>query len=293
MTLFSLIIFGLLALATLFIQIQILKDPSTERFKNRLRIFAWWIIFAICFCCFSLGLVGVTALSVSLMVWASLEFSQLLKLNKVKVIIVAGLIAAILISSMVIWPEISKFFFFITLLMAALSNYLPIRSKMFIPAFFLYYLFALSSIILIFILATSSEYESSYLLLVLFFIVAVNDIAQYVTGKIFGKTKIAPIISPNKTLEGIFGGLIVSGLLGVLLLTEILSISWIESLFITTCLSIAGFLGDLILSRVKRGLHIKDTGSSIMGHGGLFDRIDSLLLVIPIFGVLMVIGGYF
>ena len=116
----------------------------------------------------------------------------------------------------------------------------------------------------------------------LVFITQMNDVLQYIAGNLFGKRKIAPKISPNKTIEGFYGGLFGSMLLGAVM-------SWLTpfgvwvSMLVAAVISCLGLLGDLTLSAVKRDRHIKDFGSMIEGHGGILDRIDSLALSAPIF----------
>lgn len=126
------------------------------------------------------------------------------------------------------------------------------------------------------------------LVLLLIITAECNDIFQYLTGKMFGKRKIAPKISPNKTVEGFLGGLILTpvltNLLGWFLLPE-------RSILFYTLLGLGiaffGFCGDLFISRIKRRAGVKDTGRLIPGHGGLLDRVDSLIFSAPLFYWLM------
>lgn len=115
-----------------------------------------------------------------------------------------------------------------------------------------------------------------------------NDVFQYLTGKAFGKRKITPNISPNKTLEGFLGGLLLTtilcNLLGLLLLPNK---SFLLNSTIGILIGVLGFLGDIFMSYIKRDAGVKDTGNLIPGHGGLLDRIDSLMFITPIyFGLL-------
>ena len=121
----------------------------------------------------------------------------------------------------------------------------------------------------------------------MFFITAVNDIAQYVVGSTLGKMLFAPKISPKKTLEGVLGGMVVSSILSIVLMPSILSITLSTAAIFGGLTSIAGVLGDLTISKLKRSRSIKDTGTSIAGHEGLLDRVDSLLLIMPVFGILV------
>lgn len=115
-------------------------------------------------------------------------------------------------------------------------------------------------------------------------ITELNDVFQYLTGKIFGKKKIAPKISPNKTIEGFLGGVILSAILSTFLGLFLLPR---HNLFINfilgSSIAVLGFWGDLMMSYIKRKSKVKDTGNLIPGHGGLLDRLDSLILVLPVF----------
>lgn len=110
-----------------------------------------------------------------------------------------------------------------------------------------------------------------------------NDVFQYLMGKFFGKHKIVPQISPNKTLEGFIGGvfltIILSNILGFFLLKTDMATNSIIGLV----LGISGFCGDIFMSYLKRKTDVKDTGNLLPGHGGLLDRMDSLIFNAPIF----------
>jgi phosphatidate cytidylyltransferase len=115
-----------------------------------------------------------------------------------------------------------------------------------------------------------------------------NDVFQYLMGKFFGRRKIVPRISPNKTIAGCIGGIsltiILSNLLGYFLLPfqNFLYFSLFGLLF-----GILGFWGDVLFSYLKRKASVKDTGTLIPGHGGLLDRIDSLIFNAPVFYALI------
>ena len=117
-----------------------------------------------------------------------------------------------------------------------------------------------------------------------------NDVFQYLMGKFFGKRKIVPRISPNKTIAGCVGGIsltiILSNLLGYFLLPfqNFLYFSLFGLFF-----GILGFWGDVLFSYLKRKTGVKDTGTLIPGHGGLLDRIDSLIFNAPLFYALIIL----
>jgi phosphatidate cytidylyltransferase len=113
-------------------------------------------------------------------------------------------------------------------------------------------------------------------------ITAFNDVAQFICGRCFGKQKIASQISPNKTWQGLFGGIFISTLLSIafgqyLQLGGILFLALLGFL-----MSLGGFSGDMLFSAAKRFLGIKDFSTLIPGHGGILDRIDSLVVTAPL-----------
>lgn len=121
------------------------------------------------------------------------------------------------------------------------------------------------------------------LVLFLLFMTQCNDVCQYIWGKMLGRHKIIPKVSPNKTWEGFLGGLasitLLSGILAPLLTPLTFSYGLVAGIIISTC----GFFGDVVISAVKRDLQIKDSGSLIPGHGGILDRLDSLIYTAPLF----------
>jgi len=121
-------------------------------------------------------------------------------------------------------------------------------------------------------------------------IIVASDVAAYLFGRTFGKRKIFPIISPGKTWEGFLGGLTAAGIVGALL-GIFLGGEWaLGGVLIALLSGIAGVMGDLVESYVKRCAGVKDSGKILPGHGGILDRLDSHLFGLPIFvvGVMMI-----
>ena len=117
-----------------------------------------------------------------------------------------------------------------------------------------------------------------------------TDTFAYAVGKRFGRRKLAPSISPGKTLEGTLGGIvgaIGTGIIFFFVLMENNSVGVIGFKFwclIAASVAVMAVIGDLVESAVKRSAHQKDSGTLVPGHGGVLDRIDSLLCAAPIFG---------
>ncbi len=120
------------------------------------------------------------------------------------------------------------------------------------------------------------------LLLFLVLITEMNDVFQYAWGKSFGKTKILPTVSPNKTWEGFVGGVLTTVVAG-LCLKFLTPFGIGATALISFAVAISGFCGDVVMSAVKRDAGIKDFGTLIPGHGGILDRVDSLCYTAPIF----------
>ncbi|RAW00451.1 phosphatidate cytidylyltransferase [Pseudochryseolinea flava] len=120
------------------------------------------------------------------------------------------------------------------------------------------------------------------LLLFLVFLTEINDVMQFTWGKLLGKHKIIPKVSPNKTWEGFIGGVISTTIIGYFL-GFLTPLSVVQVVCVSFVLSCAGFFGDIVMSSVKRDIGIKDMGASIPGHGGVLDRIDSLAYTAPVF----------
>lgn len=111
-----------------------------------------------------------------------------------------------------------------------------------------------------------------------------GDIGGYVFGRLLGRHRIAPTVSPNKTWEGLLGGLLLAGVLAALVLPRVgeLFDGPLPAVAVALLCVLAGFVGDLAESMVKRDLGVKDLGSLLPGHGGVLDRVDGLLVALPV-----------
>jgi phosphatidate cytidylyltransferase len=128
----------------------------------------------------------------------------------------------------------------------------------------------------------NARYAYSYLFYLLF-AVELNDVAAYICGKLMGRRPFRRHISPNKTWEGALGALVVSLILPWILRFTFPDFQARDCILVGLIVGIGGQLGDLALSVIKRDIGIKDMGTVIPGHGGILDRIDSLIYVAPLF----------
>jgi phosphatidate cytidylyltransferase len=127
-------------------------------------------------------------------------------------------------------------------------------------------------------------YEGRNVLLIAFLVVVVqgSDVLQYVCGKLWGRTPLAPSVSPSKTVEGLVGGALGAMVLGA-------GLSWmtpftvLQAAAMSLAIVVMGFLGGLVLSAIKRDRRVKDWGHLIAGHGGFIDRLDSVIFSAPVF----------
>lgn len=127
-------------------------------------------------------------------------------------------------------------------------------------------------------------YEGRGLMLIAFLVLVVqaSDVLQYVWGKLFGRHKVAPALSPSKTWEGLVGGVATAVLIGTAL-SVITPFSPLAAAALSLAITLMGFLGGLVMSAIKRDRGVKDWGHMIEGHGGMLDRMDSVVFAAPIF----------
>ena len=126
------------------------------------------------------------------------------------------------------------------------------------------------------------EGRNVILIAYLIFVVQLSDVMQYVWGKLIGRTKVAPTLSPSKTWEGLVGGTLTATGVGTALYW-MTPFSPLEAAGMCLLITLMGFFGGLVMSAIKRDRGIKDWGHLIAGHGGFLDRLDSVIFAAPIF----------
>ena len=180
----------------------------------------------------------------------------------------------------------SFFFNFGLIIIFSISIYELIKLRVFSLQSLLAFILIVTAILCLYLY----ELERSLILIAVMISVA-TDAFAFFAGKVLGRNKIFPIISPNKTLEGTIGGVVSSVVINSLMITLIFqnSLKTLDVIMLTLMIficAVAAVFGDLLISSIKRQANLKDTGSLIPGHGGLLDRIDSHILCIPVFFVL-------
>lgn len=136
--------------------------------------------------------------------------------------------------------------------------------------------------------------EGRFYILIPFVLAFLSDTGAYFAGLKFGKHKLAPAISPKKTVEGVFGG-VLGAILGMVIYCVILQVifkfhvNYLYAVIYGVLGSAAGVFGDLCFSVIKRQTGIKDYGNLFPGHGGILDRFDSMMVVAPLVEVLMML----
>jgi phosphatidate cytidylyltransferase len=140
-----------------------------------------------------------------------------------------------------------------------------------------------------------SNYQNQFTPLLLlggFILIWVNDSAAYFVGKNFGKQKLFPSVSPKKTVEGFLGGLFFACISSYFIATYTETLGFTSWLILAIIVSVFGTLGDLIESKFKRQVGVKDSGVIMPGHGGLLDRLDSIIFTAPFIYLFLRILSY-
>ena len=181
--------------------------------------------------------------------------------------------------------------FFILLFSELMANHVKISLEMITYCFFAG---AILPFLLCAIIRILSMASGRYLIAIPFVVAFLSDAGAYFAGSTFGKHKLAPVVSPNKTVEGVVGGL-VSAMVGMLVYAVLLQlvfrfqVNYGAALLYGFLGSAVGVFGDLSFSIIKRLSGIKDFGTLIPGHGGFYDRFDSMVTVAPLMEALILL----
>jgi phosphatidate cytidylyltransferase len=223
------------------------------------------------------------------------EFSKLVNLNAI-ISIVIGVIFYVT-STLIVGTRLSNILLLTTTLLVSIKaivflfdgNNKPIdvQSK---------YIYLIGYLIFPFIIITKIPFvESTYnskIIISIFTLIWTNDTFAFIVGKSIGKTKLFEKISPKKTIEGFIGGVVFVILAGILLAKFYLNQSLFQWVLTAIIVGVFGTIGDLVESKFKRVANVKDSGNIMPGHGGILDRLDSIIFVAPIVYLFYQILGY-
>jgi phosphatidate cytidylyltransferase len=258
------------------------------------RIIAWWVMVAVIGIAFLFGMAGMIALFAFISFAALREFVTLTHTSRRDHWVLLGMF-------LVVIPI--QYWLVATAWYGVFTIFVPVYCFLIMPALtalygdterFLERIAAQHWAVMIAVYAVSHVpalltleipgYEGRHLLLVAFLLIVVqgSDVLQYVFGKLFGRHLLAPRVSPSKTWEGLVGGLAAASLLGALLSFLTPFTPW-QAALITLIACFMGFLGGLVASAIKRDQGVKDWGHLIEGHGGMLDRVDSVIFAAPVF----------
>ena len=290
----GLLILGALALSSAGVALLRRAQPSRDFSELAARVKAWWIMAAVFF-----GAIAASA-RVSLVFFAFLSFwalKEYVTLLKTRPADHRALVWAFLaVPIQYFWVGLGWYGMFVVFIPVYMFLILPIRlvlakqtagfvaSASQIQWGLMAFVFGLSHLGMLLALPAVGKPPANGRTLLLFLVVVteLSDVFQYVWGKTFGRHKILPSVSPNKTWEGFLGGIITTALIS-LLLRFLTPFAVLETIGIALLITVAGFFGGAVMSAVKRDFGVKDFGELIPGHGGMLDRVDSLCYAAPVF----------
>ncbi|MBD0337364.1 MAG: phosphatidate cytidylyltransferase [Cyanobacteria bacterium Co-bin13] len=285
-------VYGLLLVATAIIFGLAFCNPEKDHSELKDRIQSWWLMVTV----FSLALLLNRAVSILFFAFLSyLALKEYLSLIPTRAADRHVLLWAYLaIALQYFWIYIGWYGMFLIFIPVYMFLFLPMRMVLigetdgFLNAVgtlhwgLMLTVFTLSH--LCYLLNLPEEIASGTSLLVyLVLLTEINDIAQYIIGKLLGQHPITPKVSPNKTVEGLLGGVLVTTGGAIALAPWLTPFNLLHSACLGLLLSLTGFIGDVTISALKRDLGIKDSGTLLPGHGGILDRIDSLTYTAPLF----------
>ncbi|WP_260258666.1 phosphatidate cytidylyltransferase [Vibrio intestinalis] len=270
------------------------RNPDKDYQELKLRIRSWWWMIGIVFVVLYLP-VQYTLIFVGFLSFMALkEFLSIVptRMTDRRVIFWAYLS----IPFQYYWLSIGWYGMFIIFIPVYMFLYLPmvavligdtkgfIRSAGIIHWALMLTVFCVSHMAYLLVLPSKNPDAGSMgMLLFLLVFTQFNDVCQYVWGKSFGKHKIVPKVSPNKTWEGFIGGAATIITISYFVAPYLTPLTSLQGMVAGMIIAFSGFIGDLVISSVKRDLKIKDTSQFIPGHGGILDRIDSLMFTAPLF----------
>ena len=288
------IITALLVVATGIKFLLAKQNPEKDYTELGQRIQSWWVIIGLLFIVFILSKQATIVFFGFLSFLALKEFLSIVPTRQADRRVVFWLYLSIPVQYY--WVAVDWYGMFIIFIPVYVFLFIPMRMVLigetdgFIKSAGILHwsvmltVFSISHIAYLLILPELNSMAGGVgLVLYILFMTQFNDVCQYFWGKLFGKHKIIPKVSPNKTWQGFIGGVITITLCSGLIAPLLTPLNLIEGFAAGLLISISGFIGDVVISSVKRDLHIKDSGNLLPGHGGILDRMDSLIYTSPLF----------
>lgn len=287
-------IVGVLVISTVITKIMKRKNNSSGLKEVEMRIRSWWVMFII----FTFALLihsTISLIFMALLCFLALkEYFSLIPFNRAHRLVLFWAYLTIPIQFLLIY--LGWYGMFIVFIPVYMFLLIPIQAiivgetKNFLRSIatvqwgVMLMVFGLSHLAFLLVLPGREEsVAGAGLVLFLVVLTQANDVAQFIWGKMLGKKKIIPKVSPNKTWAGFIGGVLTTTVLAVILAPLITPFSLLASIIAGLYIGLTGFIGDINISALKRDLNIKDTSAIIPGHGGILDRVDSLTYTAPLF----------
>jgi phosphatidate cytidylyltransferase len=291
----ALMILALLVVATVAVAVLRRAKPDKDFTELAARVRAWWFMAAIFFAAVAVSNRISLVFFAFLSFWALKEFITLLRTRPADHNALVLVFLAVPVQFL--WIDMKWYGMFIIFIPVYMFLIIPIRlilsketsgfvaSASQIQWGLMAFVFGLSHAAFLLTFGPTKAAPAANgrtMILFLVFIVEMSDVLQYVWGKSIGRHRILPTVSPNKTWEGLIGG--VASVMALSLLLRFLTpFSIRETLLVSGLAAIAGFFGGAVMSAVKRDFGVKDFGALIPGHGGMLDRVDSLCYAAPLF----------
>jgi phosphatidate cytidylyltransferase len=257
------------------------KTRAVAHSQLRLQVNAWWLIFPLVTLSLLLYPFGPALLALLICVLALRELRQHHSASRRSFLI--RCVAILVLAAVLSWyrPHIAAILLAWMIVVQFASFLSRKQADQLLLLLFFATCWGISFIVQLMHMPFAAETNIAWLFY-LFAMTALNDIGQFIIGKTFGKQKIAERISPNKTWQGLIGGMLFSLLASAMLGSYLHLASLAQLLLLALLISLGGFAGDMLFSAAKRFLGIKDFSSLIPGHGGILDRVDSLVVTAPL-----------
>lgn len=286
------VIFALLLVATVVTRLLVHKRPDKNWRELTLRIRTWWVIIVL----FSLAILSPHWLALTFFALVSFmalkEFLTLVPSRQSDRMPLLWMFIAIPLNYwligigwyglFVVFIPVYFFLFLPVRMVIAGDTHGFLRTAAQLQWGLMTTVFAFSHVAFLLVLPVDPQ-TGALLTLFLVGLTEFNDVAQYLWGKSLGHIKITPKVSPNKTLAGLLGGVFTTALLAMLTGPLLTPMNSGMALLAGAIIAITGFCGDVVMSAIKRDIGVKDSGTLLPGHGGILDRLDSLIFTAPVF----------